>query len=124
MLLRLDEITPSPAAINIRMSIFGESYLITKRARRGATGRELGSIRLGLMGMSAFYTGGVLDDEPSIRTTHRAIELGMTFFDAAEIHKPCIHHELLAKAIAVDVTRSSSRAGSARPCTGAVRDGS
>ena len=71
-----------------------------KQAKLGATGQEIGRIGLGLMGMSAFYTGAALDDDSSIRTIHRAIELGVTFFDTAEIYGPYINEELLAKAIA------------------------
>ncbi|MBG6054307.1 aryl-alcohol dehydrogenase-like predicted oxidoreductase [Salinibacterium sp. CAN_S4] len=71
-----------------------------KQVDLGTTAQEIGRIGLGLMGMSAFYTGAALDDASSIRTIHRAIELGVTFFDTAEIYGPYINEELLAKAIA------------------------
>ena len=70
-----------------------------KRVTLGSNGPKVGRIGLGLMGMSAFYTGAALDDASSIRTIHRAIELGVTFFDTAEIYGPYINEELLAKAI-------------------------
>lgn len=66
----------------------------------GANGPQIGRIGLGLMGMSAFYTGATEDDANSIRTIHRALELGVNFLDTAEIYGPYLNEELLAKAIA------------------------
>ena len=60
---------------------------------------EVSRLGLGLMGMSAFYTGINEDDDASIATIHRAIDLGVTFFDTAEIYGPYINEELLAKAL-------------------------
>ncbi|MCU1579738.1 MAG: aldo/keto reductase [Rhodoglobus sp.] len=71
-----------------------------KKITLGTNGPQIGRIGLGLMGMSAFYTGAALDDEGSIRTIHRALELGVTFLDTAEIYGPYLNEELLAKAIA------------------------
>ena len=67
----------------------------------------LGSLKvsrlgLGTMGMSAFYTGAGTDDAESIRTIRRALELGVTFFDTAEIYGPYVNEELLAKALGED----------------------
>ena len=56
-------------------------------------------IGLGTMGMSAFYTGAGTDDEASIATIHRALDLGVTFFDTAEIYGPYRNEELLAQAL-------------------------
>lgn len=70
-----------------------------KQVTLGAQGPTVGRIGLGLMGMSAFYTGAALDDASSIRTIHRAMELGVTFLDTAEIYGPYLNEELLAKAI-------------------------
>src|ERR1700712_5156898 len=61
---------------------------------------EVSRLGLGCMGMSAFYTGAGSDEAGSIRTIHRAIELGVTFFDTAEIYGPYTNEELLAKAFA------------------------
>jgi aryl-alcohol dehydrogenase-like predicted oxidoreductase len=52
------------------------------------------------MGMSAFYTGKSTDDAESIRTIHRALDLGVTFFDTAEIYGPFTNEELLGRALA------------------------
>ncbi|MGH1550966.1 aldo/keto reductase [Leifsonia poae] len=61
---------------------------------------EVSQLGLGCMGMSAFYTGAGQDEAGSIRTIHRAMELGVTFFDTAEIYGPYTNEELLAKAFA------------------------
>jgi aryl-alcohol dehydrogenase-like predicted oxidoreductase len=52
-------------------------------------------IGLGAMGMSHGYTGAGGDDDESIRTIHRALELGVTFIDTAEIYGPFINEELV-----------------------------
>ncbi|CAM5324430.1 Aryl-alcohol dehydrogenase-like predicted oxidoreductase OS=Leifsonia shinshuensis OX=150026 GN=HNR13_002092 PE=4 SV=1 [Leifsonia shinshuensis] len=61
---------------------------------------EVSRLGLGCMGMSAFYTGAGADDAGSIRTIHRAMDLGVTFFDTAEIYGPYTNEELLARAFA------------------------
>ncbi|MEO7017503.1 MAG: aldo/keto reductase [Leifsonia sp.] len=66
----------------------------------GTEGLEVSRLGLGCMGMSAFYTGAGIDDAASIRTIHRAVDLGVTFFDTAEIYGPYTNEELLAKAFA------------------------
>lgn len=71
-----------------------------KKITLGTNGPVIGRIGLGLMGMSAFYTGATRDDEGAIRTIHRALELGVTFLDTAEIYGPYLNEELLARAIA------------------------
>jgi aryl-alcohol dehydrogenase-like predicted oxidoreductase len=60
---------------------------------------EVGPIGLGTMGMSAFYTGAGTDDDESIRTIHRAIDLGVTLFDTAEAYGPYTNEELLRRAL-------------------------
>jgi aryl-alcohol dehydrogenase-like predicted oxidoreductase len=60
---------------------------------------EVSRIGLGTMGMSAAYTGAGRDDAESIRTIHRAIELGVTLIDTAEIYGPFRNEELVGQAL-------------------------
>jgi aryl-alcohol dehydrogenase-like predicted oxidoreductase len=60
---------------------------------------DVSRIGLGTMGMSAFYTGAQSDDAESIRTIHRAFDLGVTLFDTAEIYGPYVNEQLLTKAL-------------------------
>ena len=71
-----------------------------KNTTLGAHGPSVGRIGLGLMGMSAFYTGSGTDEAGSIATIHRALELGVTLLDTAEMYGPYANEELLGKAIA------------------------
>ena len=61
---------------------------------------EVGRIGLGAMGMSTAFTGAGSDDAESIRTIHRALDLGVTLLDTAEIYGPYINEELVGQAIA------------------------
>jgi aryl-alcohol dehydrogenase-like predicted oxidoreductase len=60
---------------------------------------DVGRIGLGAMGMSSAYTGAGSDDAESIRTIHRALDLGVTLIDTAEIYGPFVNEELVGKAI-------------------------
>ncbi|MFI6466516.1 aldo/keto reductase [Streptomyces sp. NPDC050538] len=60
---------------------------------------EVSRIGLGAMGMSHGYTGSGTDDAESIRTVHRALELGVTLIDTAEIYGPYTNEELLGRAL-------------------------
>jgi aryl-alcohol dehydrogenase-like predicted oxidoreductase len=61
---------------------------------------DVGRIGLGCMGMSSAYTGAGTDDAESIRTIHRALDLGVTLIDTAEIYGPFVNEELVGRAIA------------------------
>ena len=63
-------------------------------------GLDVSRVGLGCMGMSAFYTGAGVDDAESTRTIHRALDLGVTFFDTAEIYGPFTNEELVGRALA------------------------
>ena len=60
---------------------------------------EVGRLGLGAMGMSVAYAGAGSDDAESIRTIHRAIDLGVTLIDTAEVYGPYINEELVARAL-------------------------
>ena len=67
------------------------------RRRLGSQGLEVAAIGLGCMGMSQSY--GPADERESIATLHRAIELGCTFLDTAEVYGPHLNEELLGRAL-------------------------
>ena len=56
-------------------------------------------IGLGCMGMSSAYSGHSTDDAESIRTIHRALDLGVTLLDTAEVYGPYTNEELVGRAI-------------------------
>jgi aryl-alcohol dehydrogenase-like predicted oxidoreductase len=60
---------------------------------------DVSRIGLGAMGMSFGYTGAGSDDAESIRTIHRALELGVTFIDTAEVYGPYTNEELVGQAL-------------------------
>jgi aryl-alcohol dehydrogenase-like predicted oxidoreductase len=60
---------------------------------------DVGRIGLGGMGMSTAFTGAGKDDAESIRTIHRALSLGVTLLDTAEIYGPFTNEELVGEAI-------------------------
>jgi aryl-alcohol dehydrogenase-like predicted oxidoreductase len=63
----------------------------------GTTGIDIPAIGLGCMGMSSVY--GTADDTTSIAVIHRAIELGVTFLDTADIYGAGGNEELVGRAI-------------------------
>jgi aryl-alcohol dehydrogenase-like predicted oxidoreductase len=64
----------------------------------GKNGPLVGEIGLGTMGMSEFY--GNADEPESIRTIHRALELGVNLLDTADVYGPYKNEELVGRAIA------------------------
>ncbi len=71
--------------------------MLAKR-KLGRQGLEVSMIGLGCMGMSQSY--GPADEAESIATLHRAIELGCTFLDTAEVYGPYTNETLLGRALA------------------------
>ncbi|AKJ96651.1 MULTISPECIES: aldo/keto reductase [Pseudomonas] len=64
----------------------------------GHHGPHVSSIGLGCMGMSDFYTTGV-DEQEAIATLHRAVELGVTLFDTADMYGPHTNEALLGRVL-------------------------
>ncbi len=68
------------------------------RRKLGGEGLEVSALGLGCMGMSEFYGTG--DEDEATATIHRAIELGVTFLDTADMYGPFTNERLVGRAIA------------------------
>jgi aryl-alcohol dehydrogenase-like predicted oxidoreductase len=69
-----------------------------ERRTLGTQGLEVSAEGLGCMGMTWAYGSG--DEESGLATIHRALELGVTFLDTAEVYGPFTNEELVGRAIA------------------------
>ena len=67
-----------------------------KQRQLGKNGPMVSALGLGCMGMSDFYTTG-LDDKESLATLARALELGVTMLDTADMYGPHTNEELLGR---------------------------
>ncbi len=65
--------------------------------RLGSQGLEVSALGLGCMGMSEFY--GTRDEDEAVATIHRALELGVTFLDTADMYGPFTNERLVGRAI-------------------------
>src|SRR4051794_20900601 len=59
---------------------------------------EVSAMGLGCMGMSEFY--GTADEQTAVDTIHRALDLGVTFLDTADMYGPFTNEQLVGRAIA------------------------
>jgi aryl-alcohol dehydrogenase-like predicted oxidoreductase len=68
-----------------------------QKRKLGTQGLEVSALGLGCMGMSEFY--GSIDEPESIATIHRALDLGVTFLDTADMYGPFTNERLVGRAI-------------------------
>ncbi|ARU51180.1 aldo/keto reductase [Cellulosimicrobium cellulans] len=75
----------------------------TLGSARNGTALDVGALGLGCMGMSAYYGAtsgaGSVTDAESVATIHRALDLGVTLLDTAEVYGPHTNEELVGKAV-------------------------
>src|SRR5579871_4288987 len=86
-------------------------------------GLEVSRIGLGTMAMSGYYLDPDSSDAESIRTIQRALELGVTLIDTAEIYGPYANEELVGRALQGAATVSYWRRSSASSPTPAGAPG-
>src|SRR5690242_10881935 len=84
----------SPRAFAFRRLPLLRRFQMYKR-KLGQQGLEVSAMGLGCMGMSFAY--GPSDDEVSVRVLRRALDLGITFWDTAEMYGPFTNEELLGR---------------------------
>ena len=65
----------------------------------GGSGIEVGPVGLGCMGMSHGYDVGTADEAESIAVVHRALEVGVTLLDTADVYGPFTNEELVGRAL-------------------------
>ena len=71
-----------------------------RQRRLGAQGPDVGAVGIGCMGMTTAYDTNERDDEESVRVIHRAVELGVSLVDTAEVYGPYENEELVGRALA------------------------
>ena len=65
----------------------------------GSSGIEVGALGLGCMGMTFAYDSALRDEAESIAVIHRALEMGMTLLDTADVYGPFTNEELVGRAL-------------------------
>jgi aryl-alcohol dehydrogenase-like predicted oxidoreductase len=66
---------------------------------RSLGGLEVGAVGLGCMGMTFAYTTGVRDDEASVQAIRRALDIGVTLIDTADVYGPYTGEQLVGRAL-------------------------
>jgi aryl-alcohol dehydrogenase-like predicted oxidoreductase len=84
------------------------------RRRLGTQGLEVSAMGLGCMGMSEFY--GSTDEDEAVRTIRRALDLGVTFLDTADMYGPFTNERLVGRALEGrrDVVEIATKFGNVR----------
>jgi aryl-alcohol dehydrogenase-like predicted oxidoreductase len=85
----------------------------------GPAALEVPALGLGCMGMSEFY--GAADEAEAVRTLHRALDLGVTLLDTADVYGPLTNEELVGRTIAGrrDEVQLATKFGNVRTPEGA-----
>jgi aryl-alcohol dehydrogenase-like predicted oxidoreductase len=81
---------------DLQPSRFAQEHIMQQR-QLGRSGLSVSALGLGCMGMSEFYGAG--DDAESVATIHRALDLGVTFLDTADMYGAGRNEELVGRAI-------------------------
>jgi aryl-alcohol dehydrogenase-like predicted oxidoreductase len=89
--------TASDVATAINHTSYRTEHVTMKHISIG--GLDVSRIGLGAMSMAGYYNIGTGSDAESIRTIHRALDLGVTHVDTAEIYGPYTNEELVGRAI-------------------------
>lgn len=91
----------------------------------GPSGPVVGAIGLGCMGMSWAYGATERDDEQSVEVLHRALDLGVTLIDTADVYGPFVNEELVGRGLAGRRDRAvlATKVGLVAGDGGITRDG-